>query len=255
MILNMSSSEQPPNFTEAREKLAQEIVAAFLPHPRIASEGWPRTILLGGLSIVSMALAWRSQGLPARVYKISSRLLAAAAATTAAAYRNPQREPLGNAPDYFYSPVDGTVELVEKLENEPQYISGPAYRLRIRSHLLDVPILRAPLGGRITYIHRRRNVAAKLGFDTAAGRLLITFLRNPHTWLRLPFPLSAATTINIRPEAGQKLEVSQICGVRGFGQPLQTSLYLPYANVDILCRAGQHVQAGMSVVGRIKPGS
>lgn len=172
---------------------------------------------------------------------------------TAYIYRDPRREPLGNAPDYIYAPVDGTILKIEPVEEEPLFVKGPAFKLIITSHPLDVAVLRMPLPGQIAYIHRQPGEATKVGIKNKdQGRLLLTFRSNPYKRLSLPRPLAAKEAVDLFTEAGQSLWVTRKLGMRGFGATLLTTLYIPQER-DLLCRAGQHTQAGMTVLGRIKP--
>jgi len=51
--------------------------------------------------------------------------------------------------------------------------------------------------------------------------------------------------------AGNQLEIAQKIGLAGFGQPTLLSLYLPAeSSLDLVCKEGQHTQAGMTVLGR-----
>src|SRR3954452_21884859 len=82
-----------------------ELVSAVLPRPRIVKEGWPRVIgllALAGLSgwLSSRPFMARVAGLLGRL----SNLALGAAALTAYSYRDPHREPMGNASNYIYAP-------------------------------------------------------------------------------------------------------------------------------------------------------
>ncbi len=234
-----------------------ELVSAVLPRPRIVKEGWPRVISLLGLAGLFGWLS--SRPLPARVAGLLgslAKLGLGAAALTAYSYRDPHREPMGNASDYIYAPADGTILRTERVEDEPLFIKGPAYRLLITSQPLDVPVLRTPLPGQIDYIHQKSDEATTVGVKTRDRRcLLLSFRSNPYKRLSLPQPLASKEPVELFAEAGQSFPVVERLGVRGFGTALLTTLYLPQDNIEILCRAGQHTQAGMTVLGRIKPGA
>ncbi len=232
-----------------------ELASSWTPRPRVAREGWAWVGGLLGLGLLAGSLSrLKEGGRLSGFLRVIGLALSGAGLMTAYAYRDPQREPLGTASDYVYSPADGMILSVQKVEDEPLFLNGPAYRIEITSHILDVPIQRSPLPAQVRYIHQNTGEGAKLGLETPTGQpLLLTFQLNPHTRFGLPFPLAPERVIFIRPQVGQSLKTVEEIGVRGFGTPLLTTLYLPIKDMDILCRHGQHVQAGMTVLGRIQP--
>jgi len=178
-----------------------------------------------------------------------------AAAVTAYSYRDPHREPLGNASDFVYAPADGTILRVEPVEDEPLFIKGPAYRILITSQPLDVPVLRAPLPGQVEYILQKTDDGTSVGVKGSENRrYLLNFRTNPYKRVSLPRPLAASEPVELFSEAGQTFPVVEKVGVRGFGIALLTTLYVPQKDFEILIRTGQHTQAGMTVLGRIRPG-
>jgi len=232
-----------------------ELVSAVLPRPRIVKEGWPRVI--GLLALAGLSGWLSSRPLPAKIAGLLgslAKLGLSAAALTAYSYRDPHREPMGNAANYIYAPADGTILRVEPVEDEPLFIKGPAYRLLITSQPLDVPVLRTPLPGQIDYIHRKSDEATTVGVKTQDRRhFLLNFRSNPYKRVAMPQPLASKEPVELFAEAGQSFPVVERLGVRGFGTALLTTLYLPQEGIEILCRTGQHTQAGMTVLGRIKP--
>jgi phosphatidylserine decarboxylase precursor-related protein len=236
------------------KRTAPELLVTVLPRPRIIKEGWPR---VAGFLAAAGLFGWLST-LPAlaklaRLADGLAKVCLGGSLFTAYVYRDPRREPLGNAPDYIYAPVDGTILKIEPVEDEPLFIKGPAYRLLITSQPLDVAVLRMPLPGQIAYIHQQPGEATKVGIKNKdQGRLLLTFRSNPYKRVSLPRPLAAKKAVNLFTEAGQSLWVTRKLGMRGFGAALLTTLYIPQER-ELLCRTGQHTQAGMTVLGRIKP--
>ncbi|MDB5079093.1 MAG: psd [Chloroflexi bacterium] len=233
-----------------------ELLSAALPRPRIVKEGWPRVaffVAVAGLFVwlsTRPALS-RLAGLTGWLAKFSL----ATGLLAAYSYRDPRREPLGNAPDYVYAPADGTILKIEAVEDEPLYVKGPAHKIVITSQPLDVPVLRMPLPGQIDYIHQHRlaHEPTKVGIATEdRRRLLLTFRANPYKRISIPEPLGAKKVVDLFPGAGQSLPVTRRLGVRGFGATLLTTLYIPQ-ELDLLCRVGQHTQAGMTILGRVKP--
>ena len=170
---------------------------------------------------------------------------------TAYTYRDPERLPLGSASDYIYAPADGKIRSIERLAEEPLFIGGPAYRIEIASSWLTVPIQRTPLPGRVQYIYNGNDGSSRLGLETAEGvRFLVTYGVKGWHW---PAPLAEARPVFLRVGAGQLLPASEPLAVRSFGNSLLTTLYLPADTVDLLREVGQPVQAGMTIIGRLKP--
>lgn len=241
-------------------QMVPELLGAVLPRPRIVKGGWPR---VAGLVALAGLFGWLStRPFLAKLAGLSgwlAKFSLGASFLTAYIYRDPRREPLGNAPDYIYAPADGTILKIEPVEDEPLFVKGPAYRILITSQPLDVAVLRMPLPGQIAYIHRKSQGGPQepttVGIKTKdQRRLLLTFRSNPYKRISLPQPLADRAPVDLFGEAGQSPGIVGKLGVRGFGVALLTTLYLPQAQLDILCRTGQHTQAGMTVLGRIKPG-
>lgn len=239
-------------------RMIPELLTTVLPRPRLVRRGWPRIAALFGLAAL---FGWLSaRPFPAwlgRFFGGLARVSLGSGLVTAYVYRDPRREPLGNAPDYIYAPADGTILKIEEVADEPLFIKGPAYRLLITSQPLDVAVIRTPLPGLISYIHRDGAPQGPTTVGIKAGegrRLLLDFRPNPYKLVSLPQPLASSAPVELFGEAGQSPDVAGRLGVRGFGVALLTTLYLPQEGIDILCRTSQHTQAGMTVLGRIKPG-
>lgn len=251
------TTQQEMSTTNKPDSVLLELLSALVPRPVVAPEGWLRiafTLALGLLA--GRAVKWARESSLAGFFRTLGKGFFGLSLFTAFTYRDPAREPLGNAENYFYAPVDGTVLKVEQLADEPLFINGPAYKIVMTSHPLDVPMLRVPLPGLVRYIHHSFNShePVKLGLTMANGQhYLLTCQPNPYARLKLPFPLADAQPVFLRATAGRQLGVVEQIGVRAFNVPLMTTLYLPVKGIDILCRSGQHVQAGMTIVGRIKP--
>ncbi len=246
-----------------------ELFSDLRPQPAFAAQGLPRAgfFLTGGsLAFVtgkwweSRAGSWLRHDL-GTLLKLTGRILLGLGAFSLFSYRDPFRFPLGNDPDFIYSPVDGRVMEITEGVAEPKFIRGPATRLTFACSLLDVHIQRAPVGGRVRY---RFNETA--GGKTKANYLGLTFTREkgdrrillvqkpvPQPTFKLPNFLATNSPGIYTAGAGDTLGISQKIGLAGFGEPNLISLYLPGGfPVDILCKTGQHVQAGMTVIGRFK---
>ncbi len=229
--------------------VALEILEALIPRLGVAPEGWLRA---GGLLGAGMALRWLARQPGGR--RLVGDTLVGVGLLTAYAYRDPERDLFDTAPDFIYAPADGRILSLTELEVGPEFIGGPAFRLDIASHFLDVPMLRAPMAGRVQFIHNPPGISAgSLGIETRAGlRLLLELRPDVSNSLRLPAPI-AGRPLSLRPQAGQMVASIEKIGVRGLGIPILTSLYFPSESTYLLCKIGEPIQAGMTLVGRLKP--
>ena len=228
---------------------ALEMVESLIPRPTIAREGWLRSGVLLGAGLLARGLSNRLGWL-----RSVGNLLTGLGFLTAFAYRDPERDPVGQSADFIYAPVDGTVLSVTEVADEPRFIGGPAYKVEIASHILDVPVLRTPMPGRVQYMNCPPGQAAgSLGLEIAGGaHLLLDYRPDLQTRLRLPALLSDSGFMP-RIQAGQTLATIATIGLRGFGVPLLTTLYFPVEGFYILSHTGLHVQAGMTIIGRTIP--
>jgi hypothetical protein len=228
---------------------AREMVESLIPRPKIAREGWLRSGVLLGAGLLARSLSSKLSWL-----RPVGNILTGLGFLTAFAYRDPERNSVGQAADFVYAPVDGTVLSVTEVADEPRFVGGPAYKIEIASHILDVPVLRIPMPGRVQYMNCPPSLAAgSLGLEIAGGkRLLLDYRPNLETGWRLPASISGPGFLP-RIQAGQTLTPIAKIGLRGFGVPLLTTLYFPVEGFYILSQAGFHVQAGMTVIGRAIP--
>ena len=157
------------------KQTVQELLSAAMPRPKVIKSGWPR--IIGMLALVGLFRWLAGRQFPPRVrgfFGKLSKLGVFAAAVTAYSYRDPHREPLGNASDFVYAPADGTILRVEPVEDEPLFIKGPAYRILITSQPLDVPVLRAPLPGQVEYILQKTDDGTSVGVKGSENRRSIS---------------------------------------------------------------------------------
>ncbi len=244
-----------------------EVVSDFVPRTSLAQEGLPRTIgfMAAGQTARLMQLKLKRGGkLQAglgSVFGLAGRFLTGLGIFSSFFYRDPERDPLANDINFFYAPADGKIIEIAKEVYEPKYIGALAHKITIASHLLDVHIQRAPVPGVVRYVFcdnsQPQAPANYLGIallgDDSKGRILLVQQNNPKSIFRLPAPLADKVPGSLRVWAGNRVELAQKIGLAGFGQPSLVSLYLPaQIPLDILCQEGQQVQAGMTVLGRLK---
>lgn len=161
-----------------------ELVSDWWPRPAMAQEGWLRvTALFGaaGLTFLLAKIAGENQA--GEWLNKSARILGASGLLTAYAYRDPHREPLGRALDFFYAPVDGKLVSIERVENEPVFLNRPVHKMQFSSIPLDVAVIRSPFAGQVRYIYQQPNEPVRIGLESLEGqRVLLEF--QPDSTLR-----------------------------------------------------------------------
>lgn len=110
------------------------------PHlPGLDPEGTPVVML--GLSLTGLLLGLRSRLAP------WSLALTAAAALL---FRNPRRT-TPHEPDGLFAPADGVVTGLEEFY-EHRFLHTDAVCVTIETNLVDVPVQRSPVSGRVAYL-------------------------------------------------------------------------------------------------------
>jgi phosphatidylserine decarboxylase len=244
-----------------------EIVSDLTPRPKIAREGWLRTaafLTTGGIVTTVGQQLKKGSGAGktiGRLLDVGGRTIVGLGFFSLLSYRDPERGAFGSDPDYVYAPTDGKVIEVNRNTEETKFIKGPAYKITIANHLLNVHVQRAPLAGLVRYVfcetEASKREANYLGIvaeqDERERRVLIVQEFNPTNPFRLPQPLGEKAPGSVEVWAGNRVEIAQKIGVAGFGQPTLVSIYLPADFViDLLCKEGQRVQAGMTVLARFR---
>jgi phosphatidylserine decarboxylase len=199
------------------------------------SEGWPKILLRNAISLFSQ-------------FSCSLAVL------SAIYYRKPEPHLLGRDDEYLYAPADGKVIAIEEIE-ENKFICDKALRITISINFLDLHILRAPVGGQIDYIFKEQNASSwtnYIGLKNETKHKLLLEQITPHssTW-QLPSWLSSQYHTQVQVTAGQKIKQEDKIGVAAFGWQTFFVMTIPIEQkFELLIRSGQHVQAGMTVIGR-----
>ncbi|MEI6046354.1 MAG: phosphatidylserine decarboxylase [Chloroflexota bacterium] len=242
----------------------QDLVIDLTPRPRVAREGWSRTagyLVGGGLSSLIGQRLKKSAGNRklGSLFSLGGRLLLGFSLFSGFSYRDPERDPLGSDPHFIYAPADGKIVEIARNVAEPKFIGGPACRITIATNLLEVHIQRSPIRGQVHYLFKEHGTskANYLGLISSGTgsehRVLVVQQINQASLFRLPKPLAENSSGSQQVWVGNKLELAQQIGLAGFGQATLVSLYLPESPaLDLVCKTGQHSEAGTTVVGRFK---
>jgi len=166
-------------------------------------------------------------------------------------FRDPERTPACGE-DEFVSAADGVVRSVEYME-EKRFLKCPAVRISVFLSPFNVHVNRHALGG----------VIREAGYT--AGRHLLTLDPrssevNEHSSILVEGEKTRCLERQIVgpvvrrvvywQEAGARVEKGQRLGMMKFGSRMD--LYFPAAEVEATVKRGDKVQAGLTVVARLK---
>jgi len=163
-------------------------------------------------------------------------------------FRNPKREVIPDD-NLLYSPADGTVMDVKDFYDE-EYLNCEAQKITIFLSVFNVHVNRTPARGEVAYqsyicggfVPAYKNSAAfenerhAIGMETPNGRLLVIQVAGI-----LARRIVSWTTL------GAKHKQGDVYGMIKFGSC--TELVVP-KNVEILCKKGDKVKGGITVLGR-----
>ncbi len=166
-------------------------------------------------------------------------------------HRDPQRIPPAEE-GIILAGADGIIRRVEEM-NESEYLRGPAVRISIYLNAFDVHVNRSPMGGRVTHL------------SYTPGRHLLTIMNeasevNEHSSIfiegrqinclvrQIVGPIVRRVVYWLK--KGQEIAAGESIGMMRFGSRLD--IYLPSSRVEVTVRKGERVQAGLTVVARIK---
>ncbi len=152
------------------------------------------------------------------------------------------------------APCDGFVTHIDTAE-EPYYFKGRARRVSIFMTMFDVHVQRSPTGGRVVFIEHHKGQFINAQKEES-------LIRNENNIIALEtdygFPLVIkqiagvfARRIVCGVKVGDTLKPGQKIGMVKFGS--RGEIYLPEdIDFDVSVKKGQHVKAGVTVLGRIK---
>jgi phosphatidylserine decarboxylase len=204
----------------------------------IARAGLPYLLFLGALTMIFYQFSKPVSFVPGSMFLF-----------TAYFFRNPRRRvPRGD--DLVISPADGVVMEVDDYV-ETDFMGGNCTRVSIFLSILNVHINRAPVSGKVDYIHYRPgkflpafkshasdiNEKNYIGIDSGRFKLMVTQVTG-----------FIARRIVCYIKAGDYLNQGQQFGLIKFGSC--TELYLP-SDINVEVKPGDKVKGGETIIGRL----
>ncbi|MBO5637881.1 MAG: phosphatidylserine decarboxylase family protein [Acidaminococcaceae bacterium] len=165
-------------------------------------------------------------------------------------FRNPDRTIAKDA-SLLYSPADGTVMEVSEMYDD-EFLNAEAKKVTIFLSVFNVHVNRSPAEGTIKF--QRYTVGNYLpAFNKNATfeneRFAIGIENDRMKMLVIQIAGILARRIDNWVNLGNYLEQGEVYGMIKFGSC--TELIVP-ASVEILCKKGDKVKGGITVLGRIK---
>jgi phosphatidylserine decarboxylase len=207
---------------------------------RIAKEGLKFILPCAALALGSWLLGWRP---PALFFLVLG-------AAFGFFFRDPRRFP-PQGEHLLVSPADGKILAVDALDTHPD-LGGPVNRITIFLSLLDVHLVRAPLGavvGKMTY-HPGRFLPAYRPGAGAANESNTLVLEGEKTKVVMKEIVGvAARRIKSFVKERQAVSRGQKVGLMYFGSRVE--IYLPR---DLVIKTGLNhkVKAGESVIAEVR---
>ncbi|KJS14784.1 MAG: phosphatidylserine decarboxylase [Peptococcaceae bacterium BRH_c4b] len=204
----------------------------------VARAGLPYLIFLGVLTALLYQFNKPASFVPGSLFLF-----------TAYFFRNPRRRvPRGEG--LVISPADGVVMAVERTEEE-NFMGGNCTRVSIFLSILNVHINRAPVSGKVNYIHYRPgkflpafkshaseiNEKNFIGIESDKFKLMVTQVTG-----------FIARRIVCYIKTGDYLDQGQRFGLIKFGSC--TELYLP-PEINVEVEPGDKVKGGETIIGRL----
>lgn len=229
----------------------------YMKHPQapVASDGWP---ILIASTLITLAF-WAAFAFLSPDEHFIARAVLAALGLLGIAFtlfsiwffRNPERSPASSDPSAVVSAADGTVLKVEQV-NDPRY-GEPAEKISIFMSPLNVHVNRAPIEGvveKVEYVPGKF-FAANLDKASTDNERNLVIMRSA-SGKRVAFLQIAgfiARRIVCHIKAGDQLAIAQRYGMIRFGSRME--IFMP-AGTEVLVKPGEVLQAGHTVVGRLK---
>jgi phosphatidylserine decarboxylase len=210
---------------------------------RIAREGLPFIFGMGAVTLVLNLLGWWWSGLAALVATLA----------VAAFFRDPDRE-APESPGLLLSPADGRVVRIDEGVS-PEGRPGEQFsRVSIFMSPLNVHVNRIPWSGEVlsvkhtpgrflaAYTERAsfENERTEISLRDATGRVLV--------FVQIAGFLARRIVCHLLP--GQSVERGTRFGLIMFGS--RVDVYMP-PEASVRVRIGDHVRAGVSVLGELSP--
>lgn len=202
--------------------------------------------IFGGLGLVCRLVKWQ------RTASLCFILALVSACYMLYFFRDPERQPPVD-PLAVVAGADGVVMSIKELP-ETEFLKTETVRISIFLSLFDVHVNRAPVAGAITFLQyypgaRYFTFQEKSSDFNQHNSILIEGPRTRCLVNQIVGPVARRVVYWLR--LNQEVALGERIGMMKFGSRLD--MYLPKADVDIVIRKGERVQAGLTVVATIKP--
>ena len=164
-------------------------------------------------------------------------------------FRDPERVVPAD-PGAVVAAADGVVVGIEEIE-EPEVVKTAMKRVAIFLSVFDVHTNRAPVAGTVTYTERRvgKMLDARHPDATRLNECRVWAIEHDHrTVVVRQITGAIARRIVAWAKVGQAVARGERFGMIRFGS--RTEVYLPL-EAEIVCKIGDRVQGGVSVIARL----
>ncbi len=212
--------------------------------------------VLIGLAVYALVLAVGviSGWMDLKAFGITSAACALPIAFTFYFFRDPERTDTESDPRAIISGADGVVACIKEVTEE-QHIKGPAIRLSVFLSAFNVHVNRAPISGNIRFLQYYPGKChfAFLEKSSDVNQHSAIVIEGQHTTClvhQLVGPLARRVVYWL--DLGQDISRSDRIGMMKFGSRLD--IYFPKDDVELTCKIGEKVTAGISCLGRVRKG-
>ncbi len=165
-------------------------------------------------------------------------------------FRDPERISPDD-PDAIVAGADGVVMAVKDVY-ESEFLGAESVRVSIFLSLLDVHVNRSPLAGSVrhlAYIPGKRHFTftEKSSESNHHSVIVIDGARTSCVVKQIVGPVARRVVYWLEP--GQRLDAGERIGMMKFGSRLD--MYFPRSDVELTVKQGDHVSAGVTVIGRV----
>jgi len=162
-------------------------------------------------------------------------------------FRDPIREIENKSEELIYSPADGTVVVIEEVE-ETEYFKEKRLQISIFMSIYDVHANRSPIAGKLEYFkyHEGKYLLARHPKSSTENERTSYVMKNGKGDLLLRQIAGAvARRIKVYVKAGQQLDQGQEIGFIRFGS--RADIFLPL-DVKVNVKIGQKVKGAVDVI-------
>lgn len=166
-------------------------------------------------------------------------------------FRDPHRVPPAD-PTVVLSGADGVIAQIKEV-HEDTHLNCEAIRISIFLNLFNVHVNRAPVAGKVSFLnyHPGQHVFTFLDESSDVNQHSEILIEGPQTrclLAQIVGPVCHRVVYWLT--VGQELEQGERFGMMKFGSRLD--MFFPKDDVEVICSKGQKVQAGLTVIARLR---